>query len=502
MWRLSKSSRSLSSSSSDAGRAPLAAAVLALFLVIAAAVAGCSAFEDSGKAPKAGASTSVKTKKAPPPPVAWTPPAAPSRIAFDHRFHLGRGPTCADCHEAPEANGKMAMPKPEFCIDCHTDIDAKKPMERTVAAFLDADGKTPRWSNVTAQSPDIVFNHKTHLDKKLECAECHKAMEENSKVGPGLFVTMDACVKCHEAKKAKTDCATCHKAAARSVAAGKGPFPLPANHDAAWKGVHGVVAQLAAPRTRAERCDDCHGDAKFPEAAKCATCHASTKPASHDAAWRGVHGATVREDFAAVNAGCAYCHDGKKFPEQSRCDVCHVSTKPADHERLWKNLHGQVVRRDAENVSNRCAFCHSKAGFPTESRCTGCHMTEPPRDHSQSWRVDGGHGLAAALDRTRCEACHTSDSCTACHQTTAPRSHRAGWGAPRDKHCSNCHLPLRPDTPDGCGVCHKGTPSHSSAPPMPSSPPHRPDDTCRKCHYPPKSLPHADNGANCVACHR
>jgi len=500
MWIRSMSSRWGSSVSSETRRAPFAATALALVLAAVAAVAGCSAFDDSAAASKKA--PAVKTRTAPPPAVAWTPPSPPARISFDHKFHLSRGPTCADCHEDTEKSDKATMPKLEFCMDCHVDIDATKPKEKTIAALLDADGKTPRWSNVTAQGPDVVFSHKTHLAKKVECVECHKGIDESTKIGPGFFVDMDACVKCHEAKKAKTDCATCHKSAAQSVAAGKGPFQAPANHDVAWKGVHGVVSQLDAPRTRAERCDDCHADAKFPEAGKCAVCHASTKPANHDAAWRGVHGAKALEDLSAVSASCGVCHDAKQFPEQGRCDVCHVTTKPADHERLWKDLHGQVVRRDSENVSGRCAFCHSKPGFPLESRCTGCHLTEPPRDHSQSWRVDGGHGLAAALDRSRCEACHTTDSCIACHQTTAPRSHRGRWGSPRDTHCVNCHLPLRADAPDGCGVCHKGTPSHSSAPPMPAQPPHRPDLACRKCHAGSATLPHADNGTNCVLCHR
>jgi c(7)-type cytochrome triheme protein len=475
-----------------------------VFLATAAAVAGCTAFDVFKPAPESKpAAAAAKPRKAPPAPVvAWTPPAAPSRVVFDHKFHAGRGPTCADCHESVEANGKMAMPKVEFCMDCHVDIDDKKPKERTVAAFLDKDGKTPKWSNVTAQGPDVVFSHKPHLDKKLACGDCHKAMEENVKVGPDLFQDMDSCTKCHEAKGAKNECATCHKSAAASLAAGKGPFGAPANHDAAWKGVHGLVAGLPTPRTRGERCDDCHGKPKFPESGRCDVCHAGTKPANHDAAWLGAHGPSIRDELETASKSCGICHDGAAFPQKARCDVCHVGTRPADHERSWREVHGQVVRREPESVTGRCAFCHDKSGFPTESRCTGCHMTEPPRDHTQSWRVNAGHGLAAAMDRTRCTVCHTADTCAACHAVVAPRSHRGAWGAPRNKHCANCHLPLKPDAPDGCGVCHKGTPSHSTASPMPSNPPHRPDMVCRKCHVPPKTLPHADNGTNCVICHR
>jgi hypothetical protein len=210
----------------------------------------------------------------------------------------------------------------------------------------------------------------------------------------------------------------------------------------------------------------------------------------------------VRGDPALVADRCAACHDLPSFPERGRCATCHVGTKPADHDRLWTDMHGQAVRRDPAAVTNRCSFCHDAPGFPTQSRCNGCHMTEPPRDHTQSWRVDGGHGLSASMDRDRCTACHTADTCRTCHQTVEPKSHRGAWGAPKDRHCVNCHLPLTKNSQEGCGVCHEGTPSHASAPPMPAEPPHRPDLQCRKCHFGPKNLPHADNGTNCVTCHR
>jgi hypothetical protein len=71
------------------------------------------------------------------------------------------------------------------------------------------------------------------------------------------------------------------------------------------------------------------------------------------------------------------------------------------------------------------------------------------------------------------------------------------WGGKRSRHCLNCHQPLRPDSPDGCGVCHKGTPSHDRAPRQPGW--HTPDMQCLLCHSP---LPHADNGQNCNACHK
>jgi c(7)-type cytochrome triheme protein len=479
-----------SRSNSEDGRAPsLGAAVV---LALAAAVAGCTAF-DVFQAP---AEKPVGAAVAPKP----VPAAAAARIAFNHKFHLGRGVSCEDCHVDVDKSDKAPMPTVESCMECHSEFDPEKPKEKTVAAFLDKDGKTPIWSKVTAQSADIVFSHRTHLAKKVACAECHQGIEESEAVSRALFVDMDACMKCHEAKQAKNDCATCHQAAKKAMAESGAPYWAPANHqDAAWRAAHGPLALSTGPKARAERCDDCHGKQGFPARGNCDVCHAATRPANHDKLWTGLHGKVVTRDPSAAGGRCAYCHDKPAFPERATCDVCHVATKPANHEKLWTDLHGQAVRSDPSVVTGKCAFCHDRPSFPAEAKCTGCHMTEPPRDHSESWRVGGGHGLAAALDRARCDACHTPDTCSTCHQTAMPRNHRGNWGAPKSRHCVNCHLPLSSSSQDGCATCHEGTPSHQSAPRMPSSPPHTPDMTCRKCH---SRLEHADNGTNCVTCHR
>lgn len=488
------SSRCRSSSTSE----PMGARrALSLALAAALAAAGCSAFESPESAPQGAAAR--RAQQPVPAAVGWKPAAPPARIPFDHKFHIGRGLGCTDCHEGTEEADKAPMPSLELCMDCHGEIDEPKPKERTVAAFLDAQGE-PQWSRVAAQSPDIVFSHKTHAAKGVACAQCHTGIEEATAVSAALFVTMDACTKCHEEKSAKNECATCHKAAAKSLAEGKGPFFAPANHDPAWRASHGPVSRLGTPRNVAERCDLCHDRPAFPEKANCATCHAETKPASHDAAFRRSHGALVRGDPAAIAEDCAVCHEAERFPDQGRCATCHATTRPEDHDRHWETLHGQSVRRDPHQASGRCAFCHGADGFPLEATCAGCHATDPPKDHTQHWRAGGGHGLAAAIDRGRCEACHTTDSCSACHLTATPRNHGGNWGSPRNRHCVTCHTPLRDET--GCGVCHRGAPSHATAPPLPAEPPHRPDDACRKCHFPPRKLRHADNGMICVACHR
>jgi hypothetical protein len=441
MWRPSRSSPWRSSSTSEAGRAP-GGLLFLLVLAFAAAVLGCTAYDALQPAGEPKVEDSVAAQQ--------VPAAPPKHEPFSHKFHLGAGVGCDDCHEGTAKADKAPMPEAEFCMNCHEEIDAKKPKEKTVSAFLDKPGGKPEWSHATAQAPGIVFSHKTHLAKKVECAACHSGIAESKAVTKELFTDMDACTKCHASSGAKTECATCHREAIENAAAGKGQYWLPANHAKTWPKDHGAVGRREKPAVRAEQCDLCHG--------------AQGGPAT--------------------------------------CAQCHVTRKPADHERIWTTLHGQVVRGDPAQVATRCAFCHDAKGFPREAKCTGCHATQAPRDHTQSWRVDAGHGLAATLDRERCEACHRTDTCVACHSSMEPRSHRGGFGAPKDTHCAGCHLPLSPGESGGCGVCHNGTPSHRAAPRMPEEPPHRPDLQCRQCHNHPPNLRHFDNGTNCLQCHR
>jgi hypothetical protein len=138
---------------------------------------------------------------------------------------------------------------------------------------------------------------------------------------------------------------------------------------------------------------------------------------------------------------------------------------------------------------NNCSLCHQPQA------CTVCHQTVLPADHTDFWRLRA-HGIAVSLDRSRCTTCHTTDGCNACHLTAAPTSHRAGWNAPRNQHCTGCHLPLQ--TSGGCAVCHRTTPGHASAPPKPAW--HTPNMICTSCHA--ATMKHPDNGDNCNACHR
>ena len=308
--------------------------------------------------------------------------------------------------------------------------------------------------------PGPVFGHASHLDKGLECLDCHEDAEEEAEAGMPDF---DFCLECHEEMDEE-----------RPEGEQLADVWLDPDGTPRW---HNVTAQI--------------DDVVFSHAVHvakdvdCADCHTGIEQSERVAF-------DLRQDMDA----CMTCHAQSDAPNE--CATCHETIgpdwQPPSHARMWMTLHGQEIRMGGapDGIEDNCQLCH------TQTTCADCHRTRSPRDHRESWRRGGGHGIAASLDRVRCQTCHEVHSCRACHENARPRSHRGRWGGSRSRHClSSCHEPLRPGSGDGCGVCHMGTPSHQRAPTKPAW--HTPDMDCQLCHTP---LRHADNGRNCNACHR
>lgn len=302
----------------------------------------------------------------------------------------------------------------------------------------------------------LAFDHATHAEADLACADCH-APAEAEQAGRMTLPELSFCLDCHEDEEDPPTRALLEGLAGRAEGArwvlySPNPeviFSHATHTQTACAECHGDVASLAAT-----------GPGVVPSMATCVDCHADQAPERND---------------------CATCH------RERRQDVA-----PESHRRDWTREHGVHARFGSLDtvLQGDCAHCH------TRDSCLECHRQVPPRDHGHFFRIRG-HGLMASNDRQSCASCHQPDSCVRCHETTPPLSHRGSWGAPRDQHCTNCHQPLQGE---GCFLCHKTTPSHALA--TPRSPRHVPGLNCRQCHGTTASLPHADDGSDCTQCHR
>jgi hypothetical protein len=75
-------------------------------------------------------------------------------------------------------------------------------------------GEPLRWKQVNQLPTHVYFSHQTHaVSAAIECATCHGAMQERTVPPPQPFFawTMDACLNCHEQRRATVDCNGCHR---------------------------------------------------------------------------------------------------------------------------------------------------------------------------------------------------------------------------------------------------------------------------------------------------
>jgi hypothetical protein len=307
----------------------------------------------------------------------------------------------------------------------------------------------------------LAFPHRVHIeDEGLDCSDCHANAEDSE--DPGMPLAAQ-CALCHsdldqEKPEEERAAALFEGSTFRAAHAGRQSEEILFSHQR-----HAALGL------------------------ECTACHAQVAEDEGTLAQRGLE---LRLSMDA----CVACHAASSGPLLADCAACHAEIRagvaPPSHRDDWTRYHGSYVRGRAPSRSDQCALCHQ------QSECTTCHQIELPANHNNYWRRRG-HGLTASMDRDGCVTCHDSDSCQRCHEETRPVSHVGSWGAPKDRHCLECHEPLRATS---CGVCHEGTPSHDQATPLP--PDHSLGMDCRACHGHGQPLPHVDNGQPCTSCHQ
>jgi hypothetical protein len=309
-----------------------------------------------------------------------------------------------------------------------------------------------------ARRAEPSFPHRVHVQQEgLECSFCHgqaRAAERPGMPPPEL------CAPCHD--RIDADKPPERRAAAFFGEAGR----------------YRTVADAALP-----------ADVRFSHRAHVTEAGLACERCHHDVA---------RQDEVPLaplvqKTACMQCH--ADHGRANECSECHAvidrTWRPPSHDGAFELSHGELARSGSEGSAGRCVLCHHG-----EQDCTSCHRQRMPRSHDQTFRVRT-HGIEASIDRSRCMVCHTRDSCQQCHQETRPRSHRGGFGAPQHRHCTSCHFPL---ANEGCAGCHKATPGHDLATPLPAD--HNAAMNCRLCHGNGVALPHPDGGHVCTTCHR
>jgi len=140
---------------------------------------------------------------------AKTAPEQP--IPYSHKTHLALGLKCADCHVNPEPGDKMEFPVISKCMACHRTVAKDKPAIQKLTEYANSNQAVP-WVRVYAVTAGVYWNHRTHLEAKVGCENCHGAVAQMDVMANVTDVTtMGGCVACHQERKAGTGCAFCHE---------------------------------------------------------------------------------------------------------------------------------------------------------------------------------------------------------------------------------------------------------------------------------------------------
>lgn len=305
------------------------------------------------------------------------------------------------------------------------------------------------------------FPHAVHVENGLECGDCHA--RENEEDDRLAIPAQDFCMDCH------TDIDE-GKAADKQASS----F-FPEGQEPAWKHVARQSPEIIFSHQRHEGAIE-----------DCGACHGKIAESTY-----------LDSSYGFTMATCMDCHTERKV--KTDCATCHTEIredrKPPTHDDFFRRNHGQVVAglRGMDPLPADCAICHKD-----RTSCDDCHRDMPPTNHTNFWRIRG-HAFETAMDRGSCQVCHgTTDFCLRCHEEVKPRDHFGAFAAPLNRHCIECHLPVRTSR---CQTCHLDTPSHDMSPRLPGNAPHMTTNSadCRACHVP---LPHLDNGDDCLLCHR
>jgi hypothetical protein len=363
-------------------------------------------------------------------------------LRFNHKLHMSKdiGATCKTCHASAYASGSVddkLTPTGKICDACHATDHSK--LEK-VDPGDDAKGQcgfchvgyTPDKGNAVARlelpRANMRFDHKKHIDRNINCQQCHGAVQELELSTRDQLPRMRGCFDCHAKPdaasrgEAKSACETCHLRAST-------PSPMPGPSGGLSSGgrlktmfASGVLKPPRWLHNSAHTPDfiERHKWSAGNDSQFCSNCHS--------------------ENF------CTDCHDGRVRPR---------SIHPNDYISMHPI--------EARQATQRCTSCHREQSF-----CLGCHQRvgitmsgpvdarESGRFHpsksiwSDAPRKPGHHSFEAERNLNACVSCHTERDCVVCHGAQ-------GVGGGFDPHqrgfVGGCATQFRRN-PRPCFVCH------------------------------------------------
>lgn len=116
---------------------------------------------------------------------------------FSHQHHaLELGIDCRYCHSNVEKSAYADVPPTHTCMSCHSQIWTNSPLLQPVRESYRS--KTPlEWNQVNKVPEFVYFNHSIHINRGLNCNNCHGAIEKMALTYKAQPFQMRWCLECH-----------------------------------------------------------------------------------------------------------------------------------------------------------------------------------------------------------------------------------------------------------------------------------------------------------------
>ena len=378
-----------------------------------------------------------------PMPLKWLPPGAfeqdrgpsaaiypPQKLTlrFNHKLHVEEQKMqCKTCHAGATTSESVAdrlTPKGTKCDACHgtthDDLNRVTPGDDATGkcnfchlGYKEGDGNLVAKFDIPR--PNMVFSHKKHAVRNINCQQCHGEVQELELATRDQLPRMRGCFGCHQQAdvaargEAKAACETCHvKGGAQEGGRIRTAFPSGAMQPPRW-----LHNSQHTPDFVQRHKYVAANDSQF-----CANCH--------------------KEDF------CTACHDGRVRPRNI-------------HPNDYLNMHAVEGRL----ATQKCTSCHREQSF-----CLGCHqrvgvsMSGPTKDSGRfhppksEWsdppRRPGHHSFEANRNLNACVSCHIERDCVICH---GGRGIGGGFNPHSGSFAGGCATQFKRN-PRPCYVCH------------------------------------------------
>lgn len=126
-------------------------------------------------------------------------------IKFSHVIHAQENQIdCQYCHHTAEHSKSANIPSANLCLNCHTLIREGTHSGRfeinKIHAAIDS-SKPIEWIRIHRLPDFVYFNHAQHVNAgKLDCRECHGAVEDMHVVKQENDLSMGWCLDCHRSR--------------------------------------------------------------------------------------------------------------------------------------------------------------------------------------------------------------------------------------------------------------------------------------------------------------